>query len=214
MKHILCFGDSNTFGWDPDGLTRFDQKTRWPGLLSDLLGSDYHVIEEGLGGRTTAFNDPDACGKYGKEYLYPCVQSHQPLDLVIIMLGTNDMKAVYSSTAQGIGDGLEELIKLLQTPAVWDTLTPPEILIISPVHIGDHLLKTPFSELFGGVKGIALSKELAEVFHQLANKYNCAFLDAAQYAEPSDTDAIHMNQENHKRLAAAVYDKIRSIDHF
>lgn len=211
MENILCFGDSNTFGWDPDGLTRFDEKTRWAGVLAGLLGREYRVLEEGLGGRTTVFPDMASEGRCGRDYLVPCVQSHQPLDLVILMLGTNDMKRTFSPTSLEIGRGMESLVQILKTPYIWDSLVPPRVLVVSPVRLGENLGETPFAEMFDGNRGIAISRELPGVYRQLAEKYECDFMDAGQAAQPSLTDAVHMNAENHRKLAKAFFEKIQQM---
>ena len=96
MRRILCFGDSNTWGYDPATGERFDEQTRWTGVLQAALGGDYTVIEEGLNGRTTVWDDPIEGHKNGHEYLVPCLETHRPLDLVVLMLGTNDLKRRFS----------------------------------------------------------------------------------------------------------------------
>lgn len=98
MKNILCYGDSNTWGYDAETKNRFPPDVRWTGILKRTLGEGYHVIEEGLNGRTTVWDDPIEGYKNGREYLIPCLESHRPLDLVIIMLGTNNLKKRFSLT--------------------------------------------------------------------------------------------------------------------
>ncbi len=105
MFEVLCYGDSNTWGADPAGGGRFSRDERWPGVLQKSLGDEYHIIEEGLGGRTTVWEDPIEGHKNGKEYLIPCLATHAPLDLVIIMLGTNDLKKRFSVSAQDVAFG-------------------------------------------------------------------------------------------------------------
>lgn len=211
MKNILCFGDSNTFGWDPDRLTRFEKNRRWTGILAGLLGNSYYVIEEGLGGRTFGFDDPELPGRNAAEYLLPCVLSHQPLDLVIMMLGTNDLKACFSPTLDQISRKLEHLIRILKNPEIWDNKRPPQILIVSPVWFGNHLPETPFHRIFCP-DSVEMSHDLAETLCRTAGKYGCEFMDAALYAKASQADAIHMDVENHGKLARAIFEKLRKIE--
>ena len=113
MKTILCYGDSNTYGLKSDLVSRYPRNVRWTGILQEKLGSEYYVIEEGLGGRTTVWDDPVEDYKNGKKYLLPCLDSHKPLDLVIIMLGTNDLKSRFSVTPFDIGASMENLVKTI-----------------------------------------------------------------------------------------------------
>lgn len=120
QKTILCFGDSNTHGYNSSNNGRFTETERWTCLLDAYLGSDYRVIEEGLGGRTTVFDDPIFEGLSGYPYLFPCMMSHEPVDLLIIMLGTNDVKERFSATPANIAKGLERLtLKAIHTSDAW-----------------------------------------------------------------------------------------------
>lgn len=110
-KHIVCYGDSNTHGYDGDTGLRFDENTRWTCLLQKYLGDEYQVIEEGLSGRTTVFDDPLHEGLNGLQLITPVLMSHEPVDLLIIMLGTNDTKVRFNCSAEAIGIGLQRLIK-------------------------------------------------------------------------------------------------------
>lgn len=210
MKNILCYGDSNTFGYNPKNGRRFDITERWTGLVQNQLGSEYRIIEEGLGGRTTVFQDYIMNGRSGIDYLLPCVQSHQPLDLVVIMLGTNDLKVLLSPTAFDSGRGIEELIKLLKNPYNWDFELVPKILVVSPIHIAPSVMEGWLGENFGEAS-IALSRNLAKYYEKAAKTYHIAFLDAAQYAKASDLDGIHLDAEGHRRLADGLAQKIKQI---
>lgn len=110
-KRIVCYGDSNTWGYDAVTDGRFPEEVRWTGKLQELLGEEYCIIEEGLCGRTTVFEDPLNEGLNGLTYLYPCLMSHGPLDLLVIMLGTNDSKERFSATPKNIADGMKRLVK-------------------------------------------------------------------------------------------------------
>ena len=106
---VLCYGDSNTYGSVPGGGDRFPRDVRWPGVLAARLGDGWHVVEEGLGGRTTVFDDPILPDRNGKTYLLPCLLSHQPIDLVVVFLGTNDLKARFSASPADIAGGVAVL---------------------------------------------------------------------------------------------------------
>ena len=110
MKNILCFGDSNTYGYKPDKTGRYPWGVRWTSILTERLGKEYNVVEEGLCGRTTIFDDPLRSGRNGSESFPAILETHRPLDLIIIMLGTNDCKTVYGAAPGVIGKGIETLL--------------------------------------------------------------------------------------------------------
>lgn len=207
MINILCYGDSNTYGFIPAG-GRYNEGQRWTRLLQRDLGESYYVIEEGLNGRTTVFDDPDIKYSKGIDYLEMCISSHEPLDLVVLMLGTNDAKvAVFNAGPCEIAQGIESMIKLLKEPNIYNG----DILIISPIHIRDSILESEYVESFGGLEGAKISRALAPELKKLAKEYKCYFLDAADYAKADDRDAIHLGEDGHKSLANALAEKIKSI---
>lgn len=209
LRNILCFGDSNTHGFIAGTGERYSRNIRWTGLLQKQLGSDYYVIEEGLNGRTTVYDDPDMNFVNGSRYLEVCIATHKPLDLVIIMLGTNDIKSKFNATAKDIANGLEQLVKTLRNPDVYNK----EILIVSPIHIGEEAAAEDcFFPEFGGRNGIEKSKKLAPEYKKIAEKYGCHFLNAADYAKADKKDAIHLDVQGHASLAKAIYDKIKEIE--
>ena len=132
MRTIVCFGDSNTHGYDSRTGGRFDRETRWPGHLAKLLGEGYSVIEEGLSGRTTVFEDPLYEGLSGISCIHPILMSHEPVDLFILMLGTNDVKSRFCATAENIARGLERLLRKLQSCKEAFCGGEAEILVIAP----------------------------------------------------------------------------------
>ena len=215
MKNILCFGDSNTYGFVPGIGTRYDRGTRWTGRLAKALGSDYYVIEEGLNGRTNAFDDPVDFDdtKNGKKAFPTILNTHIPLDLVIIMLGSNDLKLRFNATAYDIAKcqaRLGEMARRITGEKNFDK-KPAEILLVSPIHVGPGMKDTsPFRFEFGE-RSIALSHELADCVADFAKQSGFHFFDAANAASPSPVDSLHMNEEGHAALAAALADKIRTI---
>ena len=143
MINILCFGDSNTFGTNPKG-GRHSWNTRWPGRLQVLLGPEYYVIEEGMGGRTTVWDDPLEPGRCGIQALPMALQSHKPLDLVILFLGTNDCKAHFHASPRVITKGMENLCHTVQGFDYGEGYKKPKILVISPIHIGTDMEHCPY----------------------------------------------------------------------
>lgn len=203
MKSVLCFGDSNTYGLKPDGSGRFDKTERWTGVLSDMLGhQDYEVIEEGLVGRTTVFEDSTRQGRNGSKLLPILLESHGPVDTVVVMLGTNDCKAVYNASPKLIARGAEILLRQIR-----DNNSAAKILLLSPIHLGDTVWKEEFDPEFDE-KSVITSKELKAVFAKLAEEFDCMFLAASDVAKPSETDQEHLDEKGHLALANAIYKKL------
>ena len=209
-KRILCFGDSNTWGYDPRG-GRYDEETRWPMRLQMLLGDGYTVAEEGFNGRTCVYDDPIEGGyKSGAAYLPPCLMSHNPLDLVIIMLGTNDTKRRFNLTPMTIGEGMMQLIRLTRLYAADVQGNPPKVLVVAPPPIRENLMKSRHGECFGE-QAVAVSKGLAAEYARIAKLLRCEFFDAASWAEVSSIDAVHLTKEGHLGLAEGLFRKITQI---
>ena len=202
MKNILCYGDSNTFGFTLHG-GRHPYDVRWTGRLQLALGPAYRVIEEGCGGRTTVFEDPIDLGRNGRTSLPVCLASHNPLDLVILMLGTNDMKHYFQNNAWSIGQGVAQLLHLIQTYPYAPNYSAPKVLVVSPIHIGPDVAHSPFGSF--QPEAIEISKGLAAEIRRAAEQAGCAFFDAAAVAGPCDEDSIHMDAANHAALARALH---------
>ena len=207
MKTVLCFGDSNTWGADPvvQG-NRFDRDVRWPGVLRAALGDDFLVIEEGLNGRTTVWDDPIEGYKNGKEYLIPCLQTHKPLDLVIVMLGTNDLKMRFSVPAYDIASSAGVLIDIIQRSQTGLGDSDPKALLIAPppiLEVGD------FAAMFE--RGTEKSLQFAEQYQRVANEFGCAFLNAGNVIKSSPADGIHFEPAEHRKLGEAVAAQVKAI---
>ncbi len=214
MKTILCYGDSNTWGFDHETQGRFPYGERWPNVMQKQLGNHFQVIEEGLNGRTTALDDPDdECpqAKNGKSYLIPCLRSHYPLDLVILMLGTNDLKANFFTTVEKIAENAGKLVKLARRELAGRQGYEPKILLVAPMAVGKTIETSVFNKEFGGQKSIAPSMELADVLRKTAESLSCDFLNAAQIAKPNEDDAIHFSREGHWRFGRAAAQKVQEI---
>ena len=207
QKRILCFGDSNTYGYTPAG-GRYDENTRWPMRLANELGEGYAVVEEGFGGRTCVFDDPVEGGyKSGVNYLPPCLMSHNPLELVVIMLGTNDTKARFGMSTEAIGQAMMHLVHTAKQYAVNAEGKTSRILIVAPAPIRDNLMQTHHAWFFGQ-QAVEVTKGLAFEYRRLSKLLRTDFFDAAPYAQVSAQDAVHMTAEGHLQLAQALADKI------
>ena len=213
-KHIVCFGDSNTHGYCAvkedceDGTNRFNENERWTCLLQKKLGEDYLVIEEGLSGRTTVFNDPLHESMSGLDAINIALMSHEPVDLLIIMLGTNDTKDRLGANASCIAIGMERLITKAKNTMCWKD--KPNILVIAPPHIKSGLYLVPEGEAMG-LSCVEKSEQLASKYEIVAKNTNCAFLDAEGVAEFNNYDCMHLTKKGHQQLCEAIGDLIPSL---
>ena len=213
MKTIVCYGDSNTYGYNPENGFRYEYEERWSTILQKELKDSAIVIPEGLNGRTTSFEDELRPGRNGATYLDPCLHSHGPIDLVVLMLGTNDLKIRFQATPTDIGKGIDRLIKMIKsiTPQKRQDGQSAKILLMSPPHLGDNLVDIPSGEEMGFERGISYSKRLAPIYEDWAKFHNIEFLDAAKYANPSEIDACHLTRESHRKLGKMVAKKCKEI---
>ena len=215
-KHIVCFGDSNTHGYcaDPNDCAergdRFNEEERWTRLLQKALGEDYLVLEEGLSGRTTVFRDPLHECMSGLDVIYSCLMSHEPVDLLIIMLGTNDTKERFGANAACIGIGMERLVIKAKTVQAWRNGVP-NILVIAPPHIGEGLYNGHPNGFAMGEGCPKKSRELAPFYKELAERQGCAFLDAEGLAEFNTADYMHLTRKGHAALAAHLADMVPEL---
>lgn len=192
---ILCYGDSNTWGADKLTGNRFAADVRWTGVLQNQLGDGYCIIEEGLGGHTTVRDDPYEPFRNGRDYLRPCLLSHDPLDLVIIMLGTNDLKSRFNITAEDIGRG----VALLCTDVRQTLSADIPILIVSPAPLGDTV--DP-DDMFG--PGIPTSRLLGDVLKNVATESETHFFDAGSIITLNHSDGIHLNAADNLTLGTSL----------
>ena len=205
MKTIVAFGDSNTWGYDPAKGERFTPDVRWTGVMRKALGADYAVIEEGLNGRTTVFDDPIEPGRRGITYLPPCLLSHAPLDLVIISLGCNDMKKRFSATPGDIAGGAERLIEAVSVSRANAEGKAPKVLLVAPPPTAEL---TDFAEMFDGAD--EKSRTLGARYAALAKATGVAFLDAGAVIHCSDLDGIHYEADQHEKLGEAMAEAVRA----
>ena len=211
MKTVVCFGDSNTWGQDPKTPGgRLPIHMRYTGILQELLGNEYLIREEGVCGRTTAFDDPIDPHRNGAAYIDCCMLTHMPVDLLVVMLGSNDLKRHLHQNAFSSSRGLELVIRRAQNTEYGAEGLPPKILIVSPIEVAPNIEETWIGDYVDN-SGREIGLQLSGYYKKIALLYGCAFMDAADFAKPSKIDAIHMGPESHRKLAAAMADKIKEI---
>ena len=206
MITILCYGDLNTHGSNPAG-GRYGLHERWPGVLRDELGTDFWVVEEGLGGRTTVFPDPiEGNHKNGKAHLVVSLESHQPVDLVVILLGTNDLKMRFNVPAQDIARGAGQLVQMVQSSTSGPGGKAPRVLLISPPPFASL---TGFAEMFQ--QGTEKSFQLSRHYREIASTLGCEFFESGNVIASSPIDGIHWEKSEHAKLGKALAEVIRSL---
>ena len=190
MIEILCFGDSNTYGFTPDWKHRYGRDIRYPGALQALLGDGYYVAEDGLIGRTAAFPDSNRDGRSALDTLPLSIESHGPVQYIVLMLGTNDCKADKTRSAEEVGIGMDKLIRLVigMLPGASAPQRDPEY----------------------DAQSLTVSQGVAEQYRMIAEAYGLRFLDAGTLTQMSALDGEHLDPDGHKKLAAAIAGIIRS----
>ncbi|MDV3123915.1 SGNH/GDSL hydrolase family protein [Mycobacterium sp. 21AC1] len=213
-KRILCFGDSLTWGWVPvaDGAPtdRFPADVRWTGVLAEQLGADFEVIEEGLSARTTNIDDPTDPRLNGAGHLPSCLASHLPLDVVILMLGTNDTKAYFRREPLDIALGMSVLVTQVLTSAggVGTGYPAPQVLVVSPPPLAP--MPHPWFQLiFEG--GQQKTEELAAAYSALASFVKVPFFDAGSVVSTDGVDGIHFTGANNRDLGVALAGQVRAL---
>lgn len=210
MKTILCFGDTNTWGVNPVDESRLPFDKRWTGILTKELEPEMRVIEEGQCGRTTVCDDPVDFYKNGFDYLMPCLDGHRPLDLVIIMLGTVQLKGRFNQSAEDITLGLERIVQGVISSKSGINGESPKILIISPIKIG-KVEEGPLAATFFLDNNRERQSRFKELYYTLAQRYGTEFMAAEDYAETSKLDGIHIAEDSHYPFAMAIADRVREI---
>lgn len=209
-KTVLCYGDSNTYGYIPETGMRYPKEIRYPGKLQLLLGDDYLVIEEGCNGRTTIHDDPEDGWKNGLDYLKPCLNSHKPVDIVILMLGSNDLKNTFHLSAEEIAHGAGVLVDVIKEFTKLKQGYMSKIILVSPPQIGEGIKNSPFYDAFS-LDPIERSKQFPKYYKMIAEKKGCIFFDAAEYVYPSEFDSLHLTPQGHEILAQKFKEVILSI---
>ena len=205
---VLCYGDSNTYGYDPETGGRYPREKRWTTLLGEMLGDGYEVISEGLNGRTTAFDRTGAPWKNGATSLISVLGTHKPVDFLIIMLGTNDCNAELGLSAEDIAGGMETLVKMVraESPALQGCV--PEIIITAPATIREGYEDSPFAgEL--SPESLRNSRDIGPLYEKIAEKYGCRFVDATSGVEVSHRDCEHLSAKGHEQLAEKICEAVK-----
>ncbi len=195
MKKILCYGDSNTYGYNPETGGRFDKNSRWSGILSQILAPDYTVIEEGMNNRTGFFKNPEGIKQSGSEYLSIFLQNNQDIDICILSLGTNDTQIFYNIDKEIAKIYIQKLINDLK-----ETNPQIKIIVVPPVKITTDILSSGFSILFNK-NSITKIENIFPAFKETAVKNNCYYLDFNEFCQPSNFDGLHYTTESHRIIA-------------
>ena len=180
MKKILCFGDSNTFGYNPNNGSRYNENSRWTGILKNLCKNNYEIIEAGCNNRTAFSNNPDGIQFTGYMILPEYLKNFY--DIIILAIGINDLQKFYNPTLEEFETG---------------------IIILSPSYITENILNSNFRFMFNQTS-IEKSKQITSIYKKIANKYNCKFLDLNKIVTTSKIDGLHYEVEEHKKIAQSI----------
>ncbi len=202
-RTVFCYGDSNTWGYIPGSGERFPFSQRWTGILQANLGPDWRVIEEGLNGRTTVWDEPFRPGRNGAAILAALLEAHMPMDLVVLFLGTNDLKHWYHATADDAARGIRRLLAIVRETALNST----QVLLLSPPHIG--VLAAEMATQFEHAAPQA--REFAARYRAVAREFGCHFMNLAELIEPSPVDGIHLDEASHRILGLTLAQRIQQI---
>lgn len=210
MKNILCYGDSNTWGYTPGTGERYAPDVRWTGVMQRALGDGYRVIEDGMNARTTVYEDMWSPWRCGKDTLPAALIAQKPLDLLILSLGTNDLKFTDAYGAARGADSLVKLTRMVQARPESSLVFPEgvKVLIVSPIRLHPDVAKQTGTTLCGGYPDSLL---FTEAFRNAAKACGAEFFDAADVAQPSEIDCVHMSIESHRALGEALAAKVREI---
>lgn len=196
MKKILCFGDSNTFGYNPHNGSRYDENSRWTGILKNLCKEKFEIIEAGCNNRTAFSNNPEGVQFTGYKILSEYLKEFY--DIIIFAIGINDLQKFYNPTLKEFETGIENLIKCIK-----ENLPNNNLIILSPSHITENILNSNFRFMFNQTS-IEKSKQITPIYEKIANKYNCKFLDLNKIVTPSEIDGLHYEIEEHKKIAQSI----------
>lgn len=211
-KRIVCFGDSNTWGYIPVTSQRYDENTRWPALLQSKLGyEDYTVVEEGLTGRTTVFDDPFDPELNGLKTMPAILRTAAPIDLLVFMLGTNDFQShIPAGNPVSTARAVQYMLEIARTLPLDREGEKMKILLISPIEITEDRLTFKDNDVTDA-QSIANSRELGKHMAIVAQQLGVEFLDAAQYIKPGKVDGVHLDEAGHAKMAELVYEKVKAM---
>ncbi|MCL1812644.1 MAG: SGNH/GDSL hydrolase family protein [Treponema sp.] len=220
MKTVLCYGDSNTWGYNPRG-GRFDHSIRWPAVMASLLNPPgiipgmpgsaspaFWVVEEGLNGRTTCLEDPIEGDRNGLRQLIPILRSHRPLDLVIVMLGTNDLKRRFNPSPYEISHGAQLVAKAALSSECGPGDGQPKVLLVCPAPITKA---EAFAQIISP-DAFEISRKMAAHYKACAKECGAAFFDAGEVISASSpADGIHWEADDHRNFAKAMAEQVRKL---
>lgn len=211
MKNILCFGDSNTWGYDPSTQTRFSKDIRWTGVLQQLLGSKYNIIEEGLNGRTTNVNEKQDHGlgyfrpfRSAMDLLSVLIETNSPLDLIIVMLGTNDLKTNFNQSSEMIAKNMRLVCESIINNDYFQTKS---IILVSPSHINEE--SPNLLDSFIGTT--QASQSFSNSYRKISNDLNLYFVDASESVKTNKIDGLHWDSKQHSDFANSLFNKIIKV---
>ncbi|GAB4526966.1 MAG: SGNH/GDSL hydrolase family protein [Roseibium sp.] len=207
---VLCFGDSLTWGFNPKDRSRYGHDIRWTRLLQKELGDGFYVVEDGVNGRTTVFEDPVRGDKNGLAHLATARKSHMPVDILIIMLGTNDLQDRFAMSAGTLGRAMGRLLFAATQPTDDVEGRAPKVLLMAPPPLGDFD-QTDYNDIYSNAHGGVQSRLLAGVYARLAEEYGVAFFDTGTVISVSPVDGIHFEAEPQADLAREVAAKVREL---
>ena len=203
MKNIICYGDSNTFGYNPKNSSRYDENARWTAILQKNLDSEYEVINEGMPNRTGFVDNPEGVLFSAQKHFPQFLSKIKNIYLLILAIGTNDLQSQYNINSAVIAKGLENLIRTAKEKT-------NNIIIIAPTILNENILNGYFSSMFDR-KSIEKSKEVIEIYKQSADANQCMYFDINTFVAPSDFDGLHYDENSHKIIADKLYEIIKNI---
>ncbi|MEA1977064.1 MAG: SGNH/GDSL hydrolase family protein [Chloroflexota bacterium] len=206
MVTLLCFGDSNTWGFNPATLDRYPLNIRWTGVLQNELGESYRVIEDGQNGRTAVESKTFAGFNTSKTDLVSTLANHGPLDLVILMLGTNDLLMRSSVSPDDVGKGIDVLLDIIRNSGSGPGGSAPAVLLLAPPPIGSHAGETDAL-----ASAMTQSRLFAERYASIAADFDCAFLNTGEVVRSSEIDGSHLDASEHTKLGLAIANQVRMI---
>lgn len=203
MKKVLCFGDSNTYGFVPEKCTRYDKNTRWTGVLQALCGSDFSIIEGGCNNRTAFVDNPAGVEQTGYKIL-PEYFTKDYFDIVVLAIGINDLQLFFRPTLEEIEQGIEKLIKITK-----DLSPNAKIILVCPSKLDLAGIKSGvFSFQFDEIS-VEKSYHLPQIYKKLAEKYACELVDLNEIVKVSPLDGLHFSAESHKTIAENLYKNLK-----
>ena len=203
MKKIFCYGDSNTFGYNPEDGSRYDENTRWTGLLQKNLGVEHVVINDGVCDRTGFVNNSKGLLYSAQRHLPKIIMEIEEVNIFILAVGTNDLQAEYNINFDAVEKGLVTLINLAKEKS-------KQIIIIPPVVLDEKVLKGGFAFQYNRTS-IDKSKKIGKVFNKVAKSQRCSYFDINKFVKPSDVDGLHYDENAHRLIAKNLADFIRQL---